>query len=143
METNLSLTLQGDFCVSMIGRAALRCSESQKSVIALQWNNEKQTAPGILREKNPEHRDASQHRTSHGTNSFNDKRHTPERWRECGVCLASHPTADLQRGRVRSAAAQRSSPSAAAAVPPGGTEPSPAENAHTLQASLQHSDLQQ
>ena len=43
-----------------------------------------------------EHREASQHKTSHGTNSFNDKRHTPERWRECGVCLASHPTADLQ-----------------------------------------------
>ena len=26
-----------------------------------------------------EHREASQHRTSHGTNSFNDKQHTPER----------------------------------------------------------------
>ena len=91
--------------------------------------------------KNPEHREASQHGTSHGTNSFNDKRNTPERWRECGVCLASHPTADLN-GEGR----QRSSPSAAAAVPPRGTEPSPAENAHTIMSCklrLQHSDLQQ
>ena len=27
METNLSLTFQGDFCVSMIGRGALRCKK--------------------------------------------------------------------------------------------------------------------
>ena len=27
LETNLSLTFQGDFCVSMIGRAALRCKK--------------------------------------------------------------------------------------------------------------------
>ena len=29
METNLSLTFQGDFCVSMIGRAALRCKKTR------------------------------------------------------------------------------------------------------------------
>ena len=31
METNLSLTFQGDFCVSMIGRAALRCKKNAES----------------------------------------------------------------------------------------------------------------
>ena len=73
-------------------------------------------------------------------------------WRvSCKDCVHH---ADLQHARQRNspgAAARaqqpkRSSPSAEAAVPPGGTEPSPAENAHTIMSSkllLQHSDLQQ
>ena len=137
METNLSLTLQGDSCVSIIGRAALR-SPLQKNAesrdvlheqlkrrpvprsgtqneprekenehtptmnrqkchcLALEQREANSTG-NSARKKKPEHREASQHRTSHGTNSFNGKQHTPESWRECGVCLASHPTADLRR----------------------------------------------
>ena len=60
METNLSLTFQGDFCVSMIGRAALRCKKtrSQETLLREQLKRRPVSRSGTRnrpREKENEH----------------------------------------------------------------------------------------
>ena len=116
---------------------------SAKSVIVLQWNNEKQTATGILREKKNHNivKRANTEQAMEQTASMTNNTHLRD-GENVACVLRAHPTADLQQRKVRSAAAQ-------AQQPPSHLEEQkhlPTENAHTLMSCkllLQHSDLQQ
>ena len=168
-----SLTLQGDFCVLMIGRAALRCKKrgvkrraaraAQKKTCAAQrhtkWTSEEGahfnseylgriethfnsgygTAKSGIRLSRT-HRTYARKRTKTdrvtaprypNRNNTDNREYRSKQTQEnaqhlwlvsCKDCVQH---ADLQQPK-------RSSLGAAAAVPPGGTEPSPAENAYTI-----------
>ena len=64
-----------------------------------------------LARKNPEHRETNQHTTNYGTNNFNDKQHTPERWRKYDVCLSRHPPPTVDGETSNEAAQPRQPPS--------------------------------
>ena len=150
METNLSLTFQGDFCVSMVGRGALRCKNAEpRDVLEEQlkrseaprsgtrngpreeehtstantsgegahFNSEYGTAKSGIKLSRTHRTDARKtpvtaprYPNRNNTDNMELQIENPQENAQIVACVLRAPRNDLQRGRVRSAAAQRSSP---------------------------------
>ena len=112
---NLSLTFQGDFCVTMLGRGALRCKNAESRDV-LHEQLRRSEAPRSDTRNGPQEKEHTSTANTSGEGAhFNSEYGTDK----SGMRLSRAPHNDLQRGRVRSAAAQRSGPAQQPGARPG------------------------